>query len=136
MGTDRRVQLVYDMECPMCDLYCRLVRIRDTVGALELIDARDGGEIVDRVTAAGLDIDEGIVLIVDDEMYYGAEGMHRLALMSTESGVFNRLAYRAFRSRRVSMALYPVFKACRNLLLKLLRRTRINNLGLVDNDRF
>lgn len=132
----RRVQVVYDMQCPMCDFYCRMVRIRDSVGTLELVDARDGGELVDRITEAGLDIDEGIVVFVGDEMYYGAEGMHRLALMGTRSGVFNRLAYWSFRSRRVSKVLYPVLKAGRNLLLKLLGRTRINNLDVAGNDRF
>lgn len=133
---NRRIQLVYDTECPMCDFYCRLVRIRESVGELELVDAREGGELLERITAAGLDVDEGIVLIVDDEMYYGADGIHRLALMGTRSGVFNRLAYWSFRSRRLSRVLYPVLKAGRNLLLKLLGRTRINNLGLPDNERF
>jgi hypothetical protein len=29
-----------------------------------------------------------------------------------------------------------VLRGCRNLLLKVLRRTKINNLGLADNERF
>jgi hypothetical protein len=50
--------------------------------------------------------------------------------------VFNRLTYWSFRSRRASRVLYPVLRAGRNLVLKLLGRTRINNLGLPGRDRF
>ena len=88
------------------------------------------------ITAAGLDIDEGMVLKVGDQLYYGADAINRLSLMSTRTGLFNRLSYWCFKSPRASRLLYPVLKACRNLLLKILRRTRINNLGLDANTRF
>ena len=136
MGTDREILLVYDRQCPACDYYCNLARIRESVGKLVLVDARESGEIMQRITAAGLDIDEGMVLAIDDQLYYGAEAIHMLALLSTRSGVFNRLTYHVFRSRRAAALLYPALKACRNLLLKILRRTRINNLGIPDNERF
>ena len=28
----REILLVYDEECPLCDAYCRMVRIRESVG--------------------------------------------------------------------------------------------------------
>lgn len=128
--------LVYDKECPACDLYCKLIRIRESIGNLILVDARKPGSFVDEITASGLDIDQGMVLIVGDHMYYGVDAIHTLAIMGTRSGVFNRLAYWCFRSRAVSSVVYPVLRACRNLLLKILRRTKINNLALENNDRF
>ena len=130
------IWLVYDKQCPACDYYCNLVRIRETVGTLKLVDARDGGALMDEITAAGLDIDQGMVLKVGDELYYGSEAIHRLSLLGTRSGVFNRLAYWTFRSKRASAVLYPILRACRNLLLKLLGKTRINNLDLDGNERF
>ncbi len=136
MSTDREILLVYDRQCPACDYYCNLARIRESVGRLVLVDARESGEIMQRITAAGLDIDEGMVLAIDDQLYYGADAIHMLSLLSTRSGVFNRLTYHLFRSRRAAALLYPVLKACRNLLLKILRRTRINNLGMPGNERF
>jgi hypothetical protein len=59
-----------------------------------------------------------------------------LSLLGTRSGVFNRLTYMLFRSQGVSAVVYPVLRAGRNLLLKILRKTRINNLGVANNDRF
>jgi predicted DCC family thiol-disulfide oxidoreductase YuxK len=130
------VLVVYDKQCPACDYYCNMVRIRESVGRLVLVDARDGGPLLDEITARGLDIDQGMVVKVGSELYYGADAIHALALMGTNRGFFNRLAYWSFRSRALSKVLYPVLRACRNLLLKLKGITKINNLGLRGNDRF
>jgi hypothetical protein len=53
------VWLVYDGECPVCTTYCKHARIRDAVGRLHLVDARQPGALMDEITAAGLDIDQG-----------------------------------------------------------------------------
>lgn len=100
------------------------------------IDARESSEIMDEVTRVGLDIDEGMVLKVDDTIYYGSDAIHELAQRSSRRGFVNRVAYWIFRSKRAARVLYPVLAACRNLLLKLLGRTRINNLEIENNDRF
>lgn len=133
-GSD--IFLVYDKECPACDLYCKLVRIRESIGNLILVDARNPSSFMDEITAAGLDIDQGMVLIVGDRMYYGADAIHTLSIMGTRSGVFNRLAYWCFKSRAASRIVYPLLRSCRNLLLKILRKTKINNLSLENNDYF
>jgi len=136
MRPPERIFLVYDKQCPACDLYCLLVRIRADVGELDLVDARDGGPIMDEITAAGLDIDQGMVLKVGSRLYYGADAIHTLSLMSTRAGFFNRLSYWSFRSKAVAAVLYPVLRALRNLLLKILGKTKINNMSLPNNDRF
>lgn len=128
--------LVYDKECPACNFYCKLIRIRESVGNLVLIDAREPGPLMNEITAAELDIDQGMVLIVGDRMYYGVDAIHALSIMGTRSGVFNRLTYWCFKSKAVSSVLYPILRAGRNLLLKILRKTKINNLDLENNDRF
>lgn len=136
MPATDEVLLVYDKQCPACNYYCNLARIRESAGRLVLVDARNGGPVMDEITAAGLDIDQGMVVKVGGTLYYGPDAIHVLALLGTNSGVFNRISYRSFRSKRVSRVLYPVLRACRNLLLKLLGKTKINNLGLSDNERF
>ena len=127
---------MYDRECPVCDAYCRMVRIRASVGALRLVNARSASAIMGEITAKGLDIDEGMVLKFGNTLYYGADAIHVLSLMSSRSGAFNRLTYWIFRSKRLSTILYPLFRFFRNLLLKLLRKSRINNLGLPRRERF
>ena len=130
------ILLVYDKQCPACDYYCEIVRVRGSVGQLKIVDARESSEIMGEITGLGLDIDQGMVVKMGEEIYYGPDAIHALALISSRSGVFNRMNYWLFRSRRMSKILYPLLKFCRNLLLKALRKTKINNLQQPDNDRF
>lgn len=130
------ILLVYDKQCPACDYYCTLARIRESAGRLVLVNARDSGPIMDEITAAGLDIDQGMVLKVGDNLYYGPDAIHVLSLMGTNAGVFNRLTHWCFKSRSVARVLYPLLRSCRNLLLKILGKTKINNLGRPGHDRF
>jgi predicted DCC family thiol-disulfide oxidoreductase YuxK len=134
--TREAILLVYDKQCPVCDNYCQLVHIRETVGDLKLVDARESSAVMDEITAQGLDIDQGMVLKMGDRLYYGSDAIHALALISSRSGIFNRLNYWMFKSRTLSYLFYPILRFFRNLLLKLLRRTKINNLGLENNHRF
>ena len=133
---EKQVLLLYDRECPVCHNYCRAVRIRKSAGELQIVNAREHSDILQEVTARGLDIDQGMVLKLDGQFYYGADAIHILALLSTRSGIFNRLNYWLFRSARLSRLFYPVLRSLRNLLLKLLGRRRINNLEQPGSDRF
>lgn len=135
-GAGGDLLLVYDGHCPLCDAYSRMVRIRQASGGLRLVDAREGGPIVEDLTARGLDLDEGMVLIAGEQLYYGADALHALSMLSSRSGLFNRINYCVLRSPRIAAAAYPGLKAGRNLLLRVLGRSRINNLGLPGNDRF
>ncbi|MEJ2390881.1 MAG: DCC1-like thiol-disulfide oxidoreductase family protein [Gammaproteobacteria bacterium] len=134
--TDQQILLVYDKQCPACHFYCQLVRIRDSVGELKFVDAREPSEVMDEITAAGLDIDQGMVLKMGDALYYGADAIHMLSLIGSRSGVFNRVNYWLFRSKAISGVVYPILRFFRNLLLKLLGKTKINNLKVEGNDRF
>ncbi len=130
------VLLVYDHQCPVCHAYCTRVRLRPDEGQLRLIDARDPSPILEEITRAGLDIDQGMVVQTQGRLYYGADAIHELSLLADRSTIFNRLSYWAFRWNWAARLIYPVLRFLRNLLLKVLGRTKINNLSLPHNDRF
>lgn len=132
----REILIVYDKECPLCDAYCRRVRIHESMGVLRLVNARDASEVMKEITRRGLDIDQGMVLQVDDVLYYGADAISTLSLLGSESSAFNRISRWFFGSSTRAKILYPVFRTCRNLLLKIMRKTKVNNLGLPGNQRF
>lgn len=125
--SEAALTLIYDGECPVCSSYVQFVRLRESVGTVKLINARDGGPEVERLQAAGFDLDEGMVLLYNDRIYHGSDCIHMLAMLSTNSGWFNRLNAAIFRSERASRLLYPVLRAGRNLLLRLLGRKRIRS---------
>ena len=130
------MQLIYDRECPVCDAYCRTMRARAALPGLQLVNAREDTAVLREISRRGLDIDAGMVLEVDGALYYGADAIHALAARDGAAGTFNRLNRWLFGSQRRARLLYPVLRSARNLLLKLLRRTRINNLQRPSNDRF
>lgn len=130
------VRLVYDRECPACNAYCQRVRIGEGRGTLALIDARQRSTVMEKITRKGWDIDQGMVLEVDGTLYYGADAIHALSLLSNQTGAFNRINHWIFRSGARARVLYPLLRAGRNLLLKLLRKTKVNNLGVAGNERF
>ena len=73
-------------------------------------------------------MDQGMVVKIDKQTYYGVEAVRALAQISSRSGMFNRLNYWLFRSKWTAKMIYPILKVCRNLLLKILGKTKINNL--------
>ena len=122
--TDHKL-LVYDGDCPFCSRYVALVRLRESFGEVELIDARSGHPVAHDLTARGYDLNEGMVLVDGERIYHGNDCIHRLALMSTRSGLFNRFNSAVFRSRRASAILYPFLRGGRNLTLRLMGRKKI-----------
>ena len=121
-----RVTIVYDGGCPFCTASVRLVRLREAVGPVDLVDARQGGPLVDEISAAGYDLDDGMVLKLDGVFHHGDECLNRLALLSTGSGVFNRLMAFLFSRPAIAKIAYPFLRAGRNLALKLMGRGKLD----------
>ncbi len=119
------ISIVYDGECPFCSSYVSLVRLKETVGPVHLIDARQRPELVTEAKRQGLDPDKGMLVAYNSRMYAGDEAMTLLSLMATRSGVLNRFFAWIFSSKRRSQAVYPVLRSGRNIVLKLLGRTRL-----------
>ena len=122
------ISLVFDGECPVCFAYCRVLALRELDGDLELVDARSDHPAVSQLKSEGIDLNEGMVLKLGDQTYHGADAIHRLSLISSRSGWFNRLNFLIFRHRRLSHILYPVLKSGRQMLLGLLGRSKIVRL--------
>ena len=136
MSESNDIELVYDKQCPICEFYCQRIDVKESAGQLVRIDARDDSDIMQDITALGLDIDEGMVVRVGDELHYGADAIHELALLSSGKGFVNAMAKLTFGSRAIARVMYPFFRFVRNMFLKMLGRTRINNLQQLDNERF
>jgi len=136
MNDKDKVTLVYDKQCPVCEFYCQRVEIEEESGSLELIDARHESDIMQDISNAGLDIDQGMVLKKDGVMHYGSDAINELGKIGRRKGWFNRLNRFFFQSRLLSHIMYPVFKFFRNILLKIMGKTKINNLKVKGKTHF
>ncbi|NNJ75662.1 MAG: DUF393 domain-containing protein [Anderseniella sp.] len=127
--TKPAITLVYDGDCPVCRNYTQHLSIKQAAGTFELLNARDNPPIMQEINALNLDMDEGFVLKIGDRFYHGADAIHTLALLSTGTGVFNKMNFLIFRSKTLSRFLYPILKTGRAMLLALLGNSKVNNLG-------
>ena len=126
--SNQNVYVVYDGECPFCTAYCNMVRVKKAAGKIVLVDAREPSDLMNEITSLGLNIDQGMVVKINGQIYYGSSAINILALMGTRSGVFNKINYWIFKSKKFSSLLYPALRDCRNLALWLMDIPMINNL--------
>jgi predicted DCC family thiol-disulfide oxidoreductase YuxK len=120
------ITIVYDGECPFCSAFVRMTRLRDAAGEVRLADARSGDAAVRRVRAAGYRLDDGMAVILDDQIYHGDAAMTLIATLKTPSGVVNRAVRLLFRSPRRARLLDPPLTWGRALTLRLIGRKRLD----------
>lgn len=117
--------VVYDGECIFCQNYVRLLRLREAVGPVELLDARSDDPRVHALQAQGYDLDQGMVFRWRGTTLHGADAVHALAMLASPSGLFNRLNAAVLSNRRTARTLYPLLKAGRRATLWLRGRGAI-----------
>ena len=100
--------------------------IQQHYGPMALLNLREHPALLADLQQRGFDVDDGMVLYHDGQYYHGVDAVHRVALISTDSGLFNKINRFIFRHRWLSRILYPVMVLGRNMTLKLLGRKKIN----------
>lgn len=109
--------IIYDGDCVFCQNYVRLVRLKEAVGPVDLVDARSEDPRVDRFKRLGYDLDEGMIFVHRGQVHHGANAVHVLAGLSGESGWFNRLNKLTLSNQASATFLYPALKLGRRLTL-------------------
>ena len=121
------ITIIYDGECPLCHDYIHRLRLIETFGAVELLDARAGSQLTQSYWAKGYNIDEGMIVVIGDAVYYGAEAATALARLSSNSTLFNRIYHWILSHKAISKLAYPLMKACRRIALRVKGRKGLAN---------
>lgn len=121
----------YDGDCPFCARYVAMVRLREAAGPVRLANLRDHPDARARFEALGLDLDEGMIVETGGRLYHGAEAVHVISLMSSRSGVLNRIAATLLGVEWLARLLYPLLRAGRNAALFFMGRKgfRVDDVG-------
>ena len=137
MSADRNsgVLIVYDGDCPVCRSYVKGLRLKEASGQITLQSARENTAEVRSLVGQGYDLNQGMVVVIGEVVFYGADAMHTLSMMTTASGLFNRFTYILFKSKAASRWLYPVFRNLRLLLLKIIGVKPIEGHTVNDSTR-
>lgn len=119
--------LVYDDDCPVCRTWCTDAFPDESAGVV-LVDARKDSALMDEITAAGLDIDQGMVLKVDGRLHYGSDAVRQATMRSRRGGAVGAMNRTFFGSATLARISYPLGRAFRNALLRVLGIPFIRNL--------
>lgn len=122
LAKDSRIAIVYDGDCPFCSAYVNLARLKKTVGAPTLLNARKRPDLVEALAKSGVSLDEGMAVYYQGQIYAGGEAMYVLALLTTPVDFANRLTAALLGRRGLALWVYPLLRTGRNLLLRLRNR--------------
>lgn len=128
LNDENQIWLVYDGECPLCSATAKAIKIRQSVGSLHIINARESHPILQEIQAAKLNLDEGMVVKYNGVLYHGADAQHILALIGSDNDWLNRMNVLIFRNPLRAKLIYPFLRMMRNLLLRIRQTDKLNNL--------
>ncbi len=115
----KEIWIIYDGECPLCNFASKRIKLQQAAGTIVLLNAREEHPLNLALREKGLDYNQGFIVKMGDNLYQGAAAMQMLALLSTNSDIFNKLNGMVFRSKTLATLLYPILKAIRAVLLLL-----------------
>ncbi len=116
---DGGMTVIYDGECPLCSAYVRVVRLRDIVDHLELVDARDSQRRTQALQKLGYNLNDGMIVLYNRTIYHGADGVHIISMLSGRSGFANGILRLFMSNKSIAKFSYPLLRAGRNLLLRI-----------------
>ena len=127
--SDDELALIFDRDCPVCTAYsCNVDVDTKQASGIRRINARDGNEeLVRKAKEAGLDLDDGMVVVHQGKLYHGADALNIMARLAPNRGIGNRLNKLFFSSPAIARLSYPLLRAGRNTLLRLLGRKKIRD---------
>jgi predicted DCC family thiol-disulfide oxidoreductase YuxK len=112
--------IVYDGDCPFCRSYISLMKLREAVGKVDLVDARAGGGAVNMLNAKGFDLNEGMAVIFGDKIYYGADAIVFISIMTHPLRPSSKMLAMLLRNKTRATIIYPIMKLGRQMTLRML----------------
>ena len=118
--------IIYDGECIYCKNFVAMVRLQASVGPIVLINARSQDQRVLNFKNQGYDLNEGMIFYHNGTVFFGADAVNAMALLSIENSFFSMVIKRVFRYAWVAKILYPFLKLGRFLTLRIRRISDIS----------
>jgi predicted DCC family thiol-disulfide oxidoreductase YuxK len=111
--------IIYDGDCVFCNNYVRLLKLRQSIGPVELLDARSDDPRVAEYWRQGYDLNRGMLFVHAGRIYHGDEAINVLASLSSDSTFFNRVNGAVLSNAQTAKLLYPLLKLGRRAVLLL-----------------
>jgi predicted DCC family thiol-disulfide oxidoreductase YuxK len=127
MANANETLIVYDGECIYCKNFVTIVRLQASVGEVVFLNARSEDKRVLNFIKQGYYLNKGMIFYHNKMVFYGAEAVNAIALLSNDTTVYSWVIKRVFRYSRVAKTLYPLLRLGRYLTLRIRRISDISH---------
>ena len=119
--------VIFDGQCPFCRAYVASLNGKNELNktGVSKVDARCAPELVAQLASKGVNINAGIVFIKGGAVFQDAAALTLLAKQHAAPRWLVSLHHRLLRYSFLSLAIYPILRALRNVYLRLARQSAI-----------
>ena len=119
------ISIIYDNGCPVCSYYISISKIKTKFGKVNLIKARENYKVLEYLSAAKININEGMIVVYKNKLYFGADAVNIISILGEKSSIINSLIINIFKNKSISKITYPFLKIGRRILLFILGKKLI-----------
>ena len=118
MTSNYNLTFIYDGECPFCNHFAELLEIKSKITNIKILDGRKNLTLTNSLLDKGYDIDQGAILMKDEEIYHGAEAINMICRqINNPSSNLLLLLSRIFKSSKRTKVLFPFLIRARRFAL-------------------
>jgi len=109
---------IYDGECPFCNHFAELLEIKSKINNIKILDGRKNLTLIESLLEKGYDIDNGAILLKDDDIFHGADAINTICQqISNPSSSLLLLLSRVFKSNKRTKVIFPLLIRARRFAL-------------------
>ena len=116
--------IYYDGDCPVCSRYVLMSRLKKEFD-VRLLNLREHPEKVQEFSDAGYNVDDGMMVELEGQRYFGADAMYIMNVYGDGKGPLAWLMEGYFKHQKLAQVTYPLLRFGRNSLLRMLGRKKI-----------
>ena len=115
---DTNLTFIYDGECPFCNQFAELLELKSKINNISIMDGRKNPKIIKSLLEKGYDIDQGAILLKDDEIFHGAQAINNICnQINNPSSQLLKLLSNIFKSDKRTNLLFPFLLRARRFAL-------------------
>lgn len=127
MRENNSVKVVYDGECPFCKSFVYLTNLKKLGYEVSLINARDKSDDIVRDIAKIYNLDEGMVVIIDNDILYGSDAARFLTTGFRATNLLALMYYLLLRNEKFAEFFYPILVKARKFYFRVVGKKLIND---------
>jgi len=121
---NKNIEIYYDGGCPFCTYFVVLSKLKKEY-SVSIRNLRDLPDKVKQFKKKSYDVNEGMLVIFDDNIYFGHEAVYLITKLSDKKYYSSKIFNTFFSNKHSTKIIYPILKFFRNVTLKLLNRKKI-----------